>query len=321
VFVLAGAAAILYGTRVPGRSYRGAFEPLAEQERVIRDELQKHVVMLAGRIGERNLIRYEALNAAADYIRESFREMGYTPREQSFDAGGLSSRNIEAELAGHSQAAEIVVIGAHYDSVIGSPGANDNASGVAALLALARMAKSQRFSRTLRFVAFVNEEPPFFQSWRMGSRIYARECKRRGERIAAMVSLETIGYYSDARGSQAYPFPFGLLYPRTGNFVAFVSNMRSRKLLHEVIAAFREHTRFPSEGAAAPEIIPGISWSDHWSFSQEGYPAVMVTDTAIYRYGQYHTSLDTPEIVAYDRLARVVAGLGRVVEELAKPES
>jgi Zn-dependent M28 family amino/carboxypeptidase len=243
--------------------------------------------------------------------------MGYDAREHAFNAGGLQARNIEAELPGTSQPGEIVVIGAHYDSVVGAPGANDNASGVAALLVLARVARAQAHPRALRFVAFVNEEPPFFQSWRMGSRVYARRCRERGERITAMVSLETLGYYTDAPRSQAYPFPFNLLYPDTANFVAFVGNFSSRKLLHKCVAAFRQNTRFPSEGAAAPEFIPGIGWSDHWAFWKEGYPAVMVTDTAFYRYGYYHTARDLPEQLSYDATARVVRGLRDVVSHLA----
>jgi hypothetical protein len=320
VAIVAGALAILHGTQVPGRSYRGPFEPLTEHERIIREEVKAHVAMLAETIGERNLFRYPALNAAGDYIREAFRAAGYAAQEQAFSVAGRDVKNIEAELRGNLQPEEIVVVGAHYDSVAGSPGANDNASGVAAMLALARLARPQRFSRTLRFVAFVNEEPPFFQTWNMGSRHYARGCAGRGERVTAMLSLETIGYYSEARDSQVYPLPFNLLYPDRGNFVAFVGNRASRKLLHTVVATFREQTRFPSEGAAAPQIIPGIGWSDHWSFWKEGYPAVMVTDTALYRYPQYHTPRDTPEVIAYDHLGRVVAGLSRVIEELAHRE-
>jgi Zn-dependent M28 family amino/carboxypeptidase len=238
-------------------------------------------------------------------------------REHRYTAEGLEFRNLEAERRGGSRAEEIVVFGAHYDSVVGSPGANDNASGVAALLELARRARQRRFARTLRFVAFVNEEPPNFQSGTMGSLRYAAEAKQRGERIVAMLSLETIGYYTDAPGSQFYPAPFGLLYPDRGNFIAFVGNPRSRPLLHRVVAAFREHARFPSEGAAAPGWIPGIAWSDHWAFWKHGYPAVMVTDTALFRYPQYHTQLDQPGILDYPRLARVVGGLHRVLDALA----
>ena len=226
-------------------------------------------------------------------------------------------RNIEVEIKGATRAQEIIVVGAHYDSVMGAPGANDNGSGVAAVLELARLWRNAQPARTLRFVLFVNEEPPFFKSDEMGSRHYARRAKVRGENIVAMFSLETIGHYSDESGSQRYPFPLGPFYPSTANFIAFVSNFASRPLLHEAIASFRRHAEFPSEGVAAPALIPGVDWSDHWSFWREGYPALMVTDTAPYRYPHYHAETDTPDKVDYERLARVVAGLHRMLRELA----
>jgi Zn-dependent M28 family amino/carboxypeptidase len=211
------------------------------------------------------------------------------------------------------------VIGAHYDSVAGTAGANDNASGVAALLELGRLLKKTKPERTVRLVAFVNEEPPWFQTEEMGSLVYARRAKKRGERIVAMLALETIGCYSDLPKSQHYPAPFNMFYPDTGNFIAFVGNLRSRSLLRRAIGTFRATTPFPSEGVAAPESISGIGWSDHWSFWQEGYPALMVTDTAPFRYLHYHESEDTPEKLDYERMARVVTGLGRVAMELATP--
>jgi Zn-dependent M28 family amino/carboxypeptidase len=169
----------------------------------------------------------------------------------------------------------------------------------------------------VRFVAFVNEEPPFFKSEAMGSLRYARRSRERGENIVAMVSLETIGYYSDRAGSQRYPFPLGLFYPSTGNFLAFVSDLSSRGLMHEAIAAFRRHARIPSEGLAAPAMLPGVDWSDHWAFREAGYRAVMVTDTAPYRYPHYHVAADTPDKVDYERLARVVTGLRGMLGALA----
>ncbi len=321
LLLFAGILATLYMTRMPGRSYQGPFEPLSKDEVAIRDKLKAHIVLLAGTIGERNLWRYEALNASADYIDQTFQEMGYPVREQSFSVEGKRVKNLEAEMRGTSRPKEIIVVGAHYDSVLGSPGANDNASGLAALLVLAELAKQQRFTRTLRFVAFVNEEPPFFRTGEMGSRMYARESAQRDERIVAMLSLETIGYYSELKGSQSYPPPFNLIYSSTGNFIGFVSNLASRHLVQRIVATFRRHTRFPSEALAAPSIIPGIGWSDHWSFWQEGYPAVMVTDTALYRYPQYHTRRDTPEIIDYERTARVVAGIAIVLDELGGRET
>jgi hypothetical protein len=185
------------------------------------------------------------------------------------------------------------------------------------VLELARLLAGQQLARTVRFVAFVNEEAPFFQTDAMGSWVYARRSRARGEQIVAMLAIETIGFYSDVVGSQHYPFPFGLLYPHTGNFIGFVGNIASRTLVHRSLAAFRQHTPFPSEGVAAPCWMTGIGWSDHWAFWQEGYPGVMVTDTALFRYAPYHTRADTPDRVNYERMARVVAGLARVVTALA----
>lgn len=184
------------------------------------------------------------------------------------------------------------------------------------MLALARRFARLTADRTLRFVAFVNEEMPYAFTEKMGSRVYARRCRERGENVVAMFSLETIGYYSDTSGSQKYPAPFGLLYPSTGNFIGFIGNTRSGNLVRQVVATFRQNEKFPSEGAAVPEFVAGVGLSDHSSFWQEGYPAVMVTDTAMFRYPHYHESEDTIDKVDFDRLARVVRGLEKVIEVL-----
>jgi hypothetical protein len=300
---------------LPGKSHAGPLPPATEPERELARELRRDVEKLAGEIGERNVARPDALAQAADFIEQSLSDAGLLPRRQSYDVGAVRCHNLEAELAGSS---EIVVIGAHYDSVIGAPGANDNGSGVAATLALARRFAREHPRRTLRFVLFANEEPPHFQTADMGSVRHARRARERGEQIVAMLSLETLGYYSDAEGSQSYPPPVGLFFPSTGDFVGFVSNLSSRRLLREVVGSFRSHTRFPSQGAALPAFVPGVGWSDQWAFWQEGYPALMVTDTAPFRYPHYHTSADTPDKLDYDRLARVVAGLERVVRQLVE---
>jgi len=302
--------------RMPGRSHRGPLPALTAQEGEIATRLSRHVETLAGEIGERNLWHLGELRKAADHIRASFAETGDVVAAQEFAVSGLTVANLEAERKGQGPAQEIVVVGAHYDSVVGSPGANDNATGVAALLEVARLLRDTRHRRTLRFVAFVNEEPPFFQGDGMGSLRYARRCRERGENVVAMLSLETMGFYSDAPGSQEYPFPLSLFYPDTADFIAFVGNTRSRSLVRTTLSSFRESTAFPSEGAAVPGLLPGVGWSDHWSFWQAGYPAVMVTDTALFRYAAYHTAEDTPEKVHYDRMARVVAGVARVISRL-----
>jgi acetylornithine deacetylase/succinyl-diaminopimelate desuccinylase-like protein len=177
----------------------------------LEKNLKKHVVKLSEEIGERNFIRYDSLEEAADYIISEFKKYGYEPKIQSYKMENRSYRNIIAIKEGNTKPKEIVIIGAHYDSVIGSPGANDNGSAVSALLELSRMFFGQRTERTVKFIAFVNEEPPFFLSDDMGSQVYAKEANKRGDDIRAMVSLETIGYYSEKRYSQSYPFFYGLL--------------------------------------------------------------------------------------------------------------
>lgn len=339
------ALAVWLMTDMPGDTFRGPLPALTEAQAALRDELRRDVEYLAGTIGERNYLTPAAYAAAADYIAAELaalvpgdptasapatRASSATPSihgprltTHTYDAMRRTFRNLGLEIPGTSRPAEILVIGAHYDSAYECPAANDNGSGVAALLALAR-----RFSaapppaRTLRFVAFANEEPPFFQTPHMGSHVYAQGCRARGEHIVGMLALETMGYYIDAPGSQLYPAPFNLLYPKTGNFIAFVGNFGSRQFTYDVVGRFRAHAQFPSEGGALPGQIQGIGWSDHWSFWQIGVPALMVTDTAPFRYPHYHMASDTPDKLDYERFARVVEGLQAVIADLvAEPET
>jgi hypothetical protein len=305
-------------TSMPEKSYEGPFLPLSEEELELKRRLERHVVRLAEEIGERNVWRYAELQASEKYIEEEFAEAGYEAAFQRYDVEGITVANVEAVLEGAEKPDEIIVVGAHYDSVVGCPGANDNASGVAAVLELARLLKDKKISRTIRFVAFVNEEPPFFQTESMGAKVYAARCRKRNEKITAMFTMETIGCYSDEPKSQHYPFPFNLFYPDTGNFIGFVGNLSSRGLVRRSVSSFRLSTSFPSEGAAAPGWITGIGWSDHWAFWKEGYPAVMVTDTALFRYRYYHMMSDTPDKIDFERTARVVAGMARVLKDLAE---
>ncbi|OGU06651.1 MAG: aminopeptidase [Geobacteraceae bacterium GWC2_58_44] len=312
LFASAGGSMVI----MPGRSHKGALPPLSSEQSRLRDRLRQDVYLLGREIGERNTRHYRSLGLAAQHVSTRFLELGLPVREEPYRIEGKEMVNIEAELKGTTRAAEIVVIGAHYDSAPGSPGANDNASGVAAMLELARLFKDAEPTRTVRFIAFVNEEPPYFLTETMGSRVYARRARGRGDKIVAMLSLETIGYYSDRPKSQQYPAPLNLFYPDSGNFIGFVGDLSSRDLVRRAIGTFRKTTRFPSEGVAAPGAIPGIGWSDHWSFWQAGYPAIMITDTALFRYPHYHAPSDTPEKLDYERMARVVLGIGRVVEDL-----
>lgn len=305
--------------RMPGKSYRAALKPLSAVEAALRDELRRDVEHIAGSIGERNWEQYSALVAAADFINESLRAAGYSVFRQGYQLHSRNFDNLIVERLGGTKAGEVVVIGAHYDTVPGCPGANDNGTGVAALLALARRFTGFQPERTVRFIAFVNEEPFHFQSPDMGSHVYAKSCHERGENIVAMLSLETIGCFSDEPRSQHFPLPgLGAIYPTTGNFIAFVGNLSSGSLVREAVGAFRKHAKFPSEGAVLPAGVPGVGWSDHWSFWQFDYPALMVTDTAPFRYAHYHQPTDTPDKIDYDRLARVVAGLEKVIGDLSR---
>ena len=286
----------------------------------LADRLRHHVGVLALDIGERHLGRPHALAAAARYIESSLIDIHRSVRRQTYEVHGIECANIETEYAGTEPDSAIVLVGAHYDTVPGSPGADDNASGVAAMIEMARLLSGRRMRCSVRFVAFVNEEPPFFYSGRMGSAVYARAARARGERIQVMLSLEMLGCYSDRRDSQRYPPFLRFFYPERGNFIGFVSNLASRRVLVRVHDAFQAHSSFPSVRLASPAILPGVSWSDHRSFWRAGYPAIMVTDTAFYRYPHYHARTDTPEKLDFMAMASVTTGLAEAVAELANRE-
>lgn len=309
--------AVYFITVMPECSYSGPPPALTQQEKVTHDNLQAYVLELAENIGERNLKNYPQLIQSAEYIEQQFQKYNYQVQSQSFNVTGKTVRNIVAELPGKTVPSEIIVIGAHYDSVIGSPGANDNGSGVAVMLEIAGLLASQELARTIRFIGFVNEEPPFSFTSDMGSYNAANHSFNNKENIVAMFSLETIGYFSDEARSQFYPAPLSLFYPETGNFIAFVSNINSRALLRQSVKSFRKHATLPSEGLAGPNWIDAINLSDHWSYWRQGYQALMVTDTAMFRYPYYHTSNDTKDKIDYLRLTKVTTGLAAMLIDIA----
>lgn len=317
VALLAGFVWIWRMTQMPLHSYRGSLPALTAEQLDLESRLSAHVKHLSGTIGERDASQAGKLHATTDYIQTTLQQMGYTVTEQPYSADGKEVQNLEARLDGNVGTNEVVVVGAHYDTVAGTVGANDNASGVAATLELARMLRQCKLQSAIRFVFFANEEPPYFQTNQMGSLVYARGLRRDHLALSAMISLETIGFYSDAAGSQKYPALLSLFYPSRGNFVGFVGNTESRDLVRRAVREFRASTSFPSEGISAPADWPGIGWSDQWAFWQEGYPAIMVTDTAPFRYPYYHTTTDTSEKINYDQMTRVVVGVRNVVVSLA----
>lgn len=284
----------------------------------IEQNLRDHVTALAGDIGERNVANPDALKEAEQYIENVWRGMGYDVARQAYVTDGVEVANLEVTRPGAAGPEKIILAGAHYDTVSGSPGANDNGSGVAAMLEVSRAVAEAAPGATLRFVAFVNEEPPYFHTAKRGSRVYAKMARIRGDDIRGMMSLETMGCYSDKPGSQGYPSLVSRFYPDTGNYIAFVSSLKSRRWMREAVDAFRAGSRFPAESLAVfTPVAPGAAWSDHSSFWEAGYPALMVTDTAFYRYPYYHSPYDTPEKIDYERLALVTDGLARSLVALA----
>lgn len=275
------------------------------------------VLYLAKEIGPRSLAVPSSLEEAALYVEARLEGLGYALERQLYEApGGHQVRNIIVEKPGRERPEEIIIVGAHYDTVPTTPGADDNASGVAGLIELARLLKPYDNARTLRFVAFTCEEPPYFQSRWMGSRVYARQAKAKGEDIIAMMSLEMIGFF-DSNVSQEFPFPFmGLMYPDKADFVGVAGNLSSRRLVTKVREAMKRGGDIGVESIATISLVPGVNFSDHDSFWQEGYRAVMITDTAFYRNDHYHGPSDTPETLNYEAFAEVVRGLRQAVMEL-----
>lgn len=286
-------------------------------EEIIGQFLKHHVTTLATECGQRNIVHAQGLTKAANYITGALTKMGYQVLRQEYRVKGITCANLEVIRHGSDKPDDIIVVGAHYDSVIDSPGANDNGSGVAVTLELARAFTRFQTRRTVRFVFFVNEEPPFFNTDKMGSYVYTHRARQQGDNINLAIILETIGYYSEEPESQLYPRFLKFLYPDRGNFVAFVSNLGSRAALKQVHGLFRKNSAFPAHRIAAPAFVPGVALSDHSAFWLHGYDAIMVTDTAPYRYPFYHSSKDTPDKLQYFPFAQVTMGLINAIAEFA----
>ncbi len=300
----------------------------------LQERLRSHVARLAGEIGERHFARRDALDLAVETIRASLQGSGYEPELDSFTVTeprlltlfrtnaaqkqmvkNASFQNILATLPGKTK--EMIVVGAHYDTVIGTPGADDNASGVAVLLETARLLRPETFEKTVRFVAFANEEPPFFRTADMGSARYVRSAQERHDRISGMICLEMLGFYTEAARTQTYPPFLGFWYPDRGNFIAITGNLSSRPLVLRVASAFRKYARIPVEQLSAPGFVPGLDFSDQLNFWRARIPAVMITDTAFYRNPHYHRATDVPNTLRYDLMAEVAKGVCAAVRDLA----
>ena len=305
-------------TVMPGNSYPSSSPKPSEDEILISNNLLDIVKTLSVDIGERNIEKPANYKKASSYIKKKLTSYGYEAKSSSYSYNSQIVENIYSIKPANVNTDRVVIVGAHYDSLSGTVGANDNASGVAVLLELARILQNKKLNTHIHFVAFANEEPPYFKTEEMGSFVYAKNLRRQGVNIVAMYSLETMGAYYDNKGSQKYPFPLGQYYPDTANFIAFVSDAKSRKLLKNSVKIFRDSAKIPSEGLSAPEDLEGVSWSDHWSFWQAGYPAIMITDTAPFRYKHYHQVTDTYDKIDFIRMSRVTSGISQMLQQITK---
>jgi len=314
------ASAVAWFMIMPGQSFKGAPPPPDVAQKALAQQMRKHVVAIAST--EHNTRSSLRLDDAADYIEAELASFGYRVMRQEYQHANHSVRNLEVSVSNlepGEKPGRIFIVGAHYDSARGAPGANDNASGTAATLELARALKTLVPARgtELKFVFFTNEEPPYFHRDGMGSRYHAKDLRTRGQNVEAALILETIGWYDEAPGSQQYPLAsLKAIYPDAGNFVAVIGTLDSVGLVRKTTAAFRQHATIPSEGLAAPAFVQGITWSDHSSYVEHGYQAVMITDTAVMRYPHYHTMQDTPDKLDYAKMARIASALVPVISRM-----
>lgn len=282
----------------------------------LQEYLKNVVTVLAGRIGVRTYRDTDRLDEAARFIAGELSSFGYSVHTQPFLYNGNTYHNVVAELTGTSSPGRVLVVGAHYDTVRTTPGADDNASGIAGMLGLAKLLAGKPLAGTVRFVAFALEEPPAYRSSDMGSHHYARSLSEKKERVDGMICLEMIGYFCDRDGCQHYPLPFmNLFRPRRGDYIALVGNLASKGFTDTIARGFSRGTDLPVMTLNAPFFVVGIDFSDHWSFYRFGYRALMVTDTAFYRNPHYHAPSDLPQTLDYARMAKVVAGIRRALEE------
>ena len=317
LFILMGAAALMAYSVLRIRWTPSVSPPSPVTAPEESGRLRAHVEELSVRIGPRSVLDYSKIEATRRYIAAELGGLGYDPVLQTYDYRGKPFSNVIVTIPGKAKRDETILVGAHYDTVDGTPGADDNASGVAVLLEICRLLKGFAPVRTLKMVFFVLEEPPVFRTEFMGSAVCAREAKAAGERISAMISLEMLGYYSEQKGGLAFPLPLmGRMFSTTPAFIAVVGNLDSKGLVLRIAESLKQGCDIPVETLAAPAFVPGVDFSDHRSFWKMGWPAVMITDTAFYRNPNYHGEGDTIATLDFDRMGRLLRGLVRTIEDL-----
>lgn len=298
---------------------RPALAPLSNADARLACELRHDVEILAADIGPRGHFALKQYALAEDFIASSLGKLGYEVERQEVRSVDKSrAANVIAEIRGRSKPDQILVAGAHYDSCKDCPAANDNASGVAGLLYLARAFAGESFDSTLRLVFFANEEPPHFNFDMMESQDYAWRCRERKEDIRGMFCLETIGCYSSEPGTQSWPSnAMNLVLPMVGDLICFVGSIGSSHFIRQCAAQFEKTRRLPLIASAVPASIDEVNWSDHRGFAEAHYEGFMITDTAPLRYAHYHKPSDTPDKIDFHSMARVVRGVEEMSRRLA----
>ncbi|MFZ2448422.1 MAG: M28 family peptidase [Syntrophobacteraceae bacterium] len=277
-----------------------------------------HLTVLTVTIGERAMFSPDKLEAAAHYIESAYRLSGLDVEREDYPCTGYTATNVVAfsDPSGGAAAGHYLV-GAHYDSVLGTVGADDNASAVAVQLEVARQLHAMRAARdipvSVKFVSFALEEHPAYATRFMGSRVHAKGMKARREKLDGMICLEMVGYTCDRPGCQKYPFPLGRMnYPKRGDYIGIVGNLKSRKLVRGLYESFGKNPALPVVSLTVPLngwILPAVRLSDHASFWNERFPAVMVTDSAFFRNPNYHLPSDTMNTLDFEFMARLVQSL------------
>ncbi len=282
--------------------------------------LEGHVRTLSEDFIPRDASHIGNTKRTADYIERQFHSLGAgTVSDQWYSIGQRRYRNVSLLLGSNDPAIPRIIVGAHYDAYGHDPGADDNASGVAGMIELARLFAADPIETPIEFVGYPNEEPPYFATHDMGSSRHAVAMKKEGRNCRYMIALEMIGYFDDRRGTQDYPL--GLLhlyYPSRGNYITVVGNLQERSLIRRFKQGMRGTTPLPVHSISGPAAIPGLDFSDHRNYWREGYPAIMITDTAFYRNKHYHTPEDTADRLDFSRMAMVVVGVYEAIRKLEK---
>jgi Zn-dependent M28 family amino/carboxypeptidase len=311
-------ASLAFMTQMPGQSAPAATGPLSDVETTIKDRLKSHVETLAVDIGARGHGYPAATADTLRYLSGQLRRARFETREITFDSKGMPTVNLEGTLVGTRKKDEVLLLGANYDTDGKSPGAADNASGCGVLLEVARLIAESASERSVRVVFFGNGSGSFAGDEKSGAWNYAREARKRGDKIVVMLDFDSLGHFKDTPGSQSAPFPLSTFYPSTGNFVLFAGDLGARDLVRTAVGEFRKTTRFPCQGAAMPGLLPGMNSADYASFANFGFPALVVTDTGSYRFDKAGTLWDTVDRLDFDKMARAAGGIAKVVAAFAR---